>query len=47
MSERLATEFISAANNEGGAIKRRKMSTEWQKPIGLCSFQVIIMKKIS
>ena len=33
MSDRLAMELISAANNEGGAIKRKKILIEWQKLI--------------
>ncbi len=31
MKERLASELISAANNEGGAIKKKKIRTGWLK----------------
>ena len=47
MSERLATEFISAANNEGGAIKKKEDVHRMAEANRPCSFQVVIMKKIS
>ena len=31
MAERLAAELISAANNEGGAVKKKMILTAWQK----------------
>ena len=32
MMERLAGEILDAINNTGGAVKKKKIHTKWQKP---------------